>query len=96
MSKAWAGGSTRAWRAVRARVLLRDGYLCQLKVDGVCTVDAPMRGGHVHHLHGKDACWGCRSDRSDHLVAACAECNLHVGDPSTDTDPPNRGVTAWT
>lgn len=95
MSKGWEGGSTRAWRGVRARVLLRDGYLCQLRMPGVCTVDAPARGGHVHHLHGKASCVGCRADRHDHLVASCKACNLHTGDPSTTVDPPNRGVTKW-
>lgn len=95
MSKAWEGGSTRAWRKVRARVLSRDGYLCQLRIPRVCTVDAPLVGGHVHHLHGKDACLGCAADNPGHLTAACKACNLHVGDPSTSVDPPNRGVTKW-
>lgn len=96
MSRGWAGGSTRAWRAVRARVLLRDGYLCTLKIKRVCTTYAPMRGGHVHHIHGKTNCAGCRADRADHLVAACPACNLHVGEPAAAApDPPNRGVTKW-
>jgi 5-methylcytosine-specific restriction endonuclease McrA len=95
VSKGWIHGSTRAWRATRARVLTRDGFLCQLKIRGVCTVDAPMRGGHAHHVHGKESgCVGCAADRMDHLVATCAACNLHVGEPAAG-DPPNRGVTKW-
>lgn len=94
MSKSWAGGSTRAWRNVRARVLARDGYLCQLRIPGVCTVGAPLAGGHVHHLHGKGACRGCSADLPSHLVATCKACNLHVGEPPA-ADPPNRSVTKW-
>ena len=38
MSKAWKGGSTTAWRRVRALVLARDGYRCRLALPGgVCT-----------------------------------------------------------
>lgn len=74
---------------------MRDGYLCRLRVAGVCTVYAPMCGGHAHHVHGKlSGCAGCAADRMDHLVATCAACNLHVGEPAA-SDPPNRGVTKW-
>lgn len=34
MSAAWAGGSTRAWRRLRAAVLERDGGRCQVPVEG--------------------------------------------------------------
>jgi hypothetical protein len=70
-----------------------------MRVQGVCTVHAPMRGGHVHHLHGKVNCAGCRADQADHLAACCPACNLHIGDPAgaarAATDPPNAGVTKW-
>jgi len=67
----WDGrGSTTAWRKVRAVVLARDGYICQLRISGVCT----YRARHVHHLHGKDM-----GDHPSGLVASCAECNLHLG-----------------
>ena len=112
MSKAWDGGSTRAWRIKRARVLLRDGFLCRVKIGGVCTTYAPahrgprcaLRGhgpcalcaGQAHHIHGRaSGCAGCAADHPDHLIAACRACNLHVGDPSRDADPPNKGVTTW-
>ena len=57
-------GSTRQWRQVRAQVLLRDGYRCQL-----CGRPA----GHVDHIVVK------RDGGSDHpgnLRATCAACNL--------------------
>lgn len=95
MSKAWDKGSTSAWRKVRALVLRRDGYLCQLRVPGVCTVAAPLRGGHAHHIHGRaGGCAGCAADLPSHIVAACAACNLATGEPAP-ADPPNRSVTQW-
>lgn len=95
MSKGWSRGSTRAWREVRARVLARDGYLCQLRIEGVCTVSAPLAGGHAHHVHGKTSgCAGCAADLPSHIVAACGPCNLRVGEPAPG-DPPNQGVTQW-
>jgi 5-methylcytosine-specific restriction endonuclease McrA len=41
-SKAWAGGSTRAWRTVRAQALQRDGDRCVR-----CGATSPLV---VHHL----------------------------------------------
>jgi 5-methylcytosine-specific restriction endonuclease McrA len=84
VSKAWTGGSTRAWRRVRALVLARDGRLCRLQLAGCTTVAT-----HVHHVRGK-----ARGDDPAHLVAACAGCNLKVGDPTT-YDPEPRSVTKW-
>lgn len=89
MSQWWQGGSTRAWRKIRARVLHRDGYQCQLRLAG-CTRTAPLRGGHVHHTHGKKY-----GDDPRFLVAACRNCNLKLGNPDRTTDPPNRTVTKW-
>jgi 5-methylcytosine-specific restriction endonuclease McrA len=96
MSQAWSSGSTRAWRTRRALVLARDRYLCQMKTDAICTVRAPLAGGHVHHKHGRDSgCVGCAADHPDHLIAACKACNLHAGNPSR-TDPICQPVTRWT
>lgn len=86
MSKAWAGGSTRAWRKLRLEVLLRDGYQCKLRVPGVCT----GRADSVHHTLGKGV-----SDDPAHLVAACTACNVHIGQPSKATDPKPRPLTRW-
>lgn len=84
MSKGWAGGSTTAWRRTRRAVLRRDGYRCQLKLDG-CTTNA----NHVHHLDGK-----ALGDDPRRLVAACEHCNLKTGDP-TKQDPQPRPRRQW-
>jgi len=83
ISKSWEGGSTRASRTQRARILLRDGNTCQLKIPNVCTQAAE----HAHHVLGKGI-----SELDIDIVAACAACNLHVGQPNGD--PPHR-VTQW-
>lgn len=103
MSKTWAGGSTRRWRRVRALVLARDGYRCRAHEDGwcdrvpgmhACTGRAEQGGpdaGHAHHTHGR----AVTGDDMRYLVASCAACNLHIGDPTVRDDPPNRAVTRW-
>lgn len=62
---------------------------CRVRVPGICVgVSYPM---HVHHMDGVGA-----GDRLDRLVAACAPCNLHIGDPvKRGDDPPCRAVTKW-
>ncbi|SCF22699.1 HNH endonuclease [Micromonospora mirobrigensis] len=87
MSESWAKGSTRAWRKVRALVLARDGYTCQLRLPGVCTTQA----NHAHHTHGR----GVTGDDPRYIVAACEACNLAVGDPTKNDDPPNEAITRW-
>lgn len=87
MSKAWANGSTRGWRIIRARILQRDSYQCQIKLPGVCTTQAT----HVHHTHGKLV----TGDDPRYLVSACRACNLRVGDPTKQPDPPHRPITKW-
>lgn len=96
MSGAWAGGSTSAWRRVRAFVLLRDQYRCRIALPGVwvnargqkrkCAGTADC----VHHLDGK-----AKGDDHERMIAACTPCNLRVGDPTTAADPPGRGMTRW-
>lgn len=85
MSRGWVGGSTRRWRKTRAMVLVRDGYLCQIRLPG-CTRDATQ----VHHVAGKKY-----GDDPALLVAACQPCNNKVGDPNKGSDPPNEAVTRW-
>lgn len=90
MSRSWRGGSTRAWRRIRARVLednRRDnGGRCTLQVPGVCTGEAT----HVHHVKGR----AITGDDPRWLVASCAACNLHVGEPSKH-EPKARKISTW-
>lgn len=74
-------GSSRAWRRVRAHVLDRDRYRCQLQLDG-CTYRATV----AHHT----VTFIGRPEDVDPalIIAACEHCNLAVGDPaSTDPEP---------
>jgi 5-methylcytosine-specific restriction endonuclease McrA len=107
VSRGWAGGSTRAWRTLRAAVLARDGFRCRAHPDHctqarakshTCTGAAPLSGGpgvagHVHHTRGREM----TGDDPAHLVAACPACNLAIGEPGarTATDPQPRPVTRW-
>jgi hypothetical protein len=87
MSEGWAGGSTRAWRRVRAFVLARDGHRCRIRLEGVCVGVAT----HAHHTRGK-----AYGDDPRFIVAACAPCNLKKGDPTrVKGDPPCNPVTVW-
>ena len=61
-------GSTRAWRVIRNRVLIRDGYECAYCGQHATTVDhivPRVQGG---------------TDDDDNLVAACALCNALKSD----------------
>lgn len=103
MSRSWDSGSTRAWRRIRALVLTRDGQRCRAHRDGwcdrvptphVCTEIAALSGpdrGHAHHTHGRSV----TGDDPRFIVAACESCNLHIGDPTEQVDPPNEAVTRW-
>lgn len=102
----WSGGSTRAWRALRALVLARDRYTCKAHPahcnaagapEHTCTVAAPLQGGpgvagHAHHTRGKRV----TGDNPAFIVAACPSCNLAIGEPGArGTDPAPRPRTAW-
>lgn len=94
MSKGWAGGSTTAWRKVRAFVLNRDLYRCRAHADGLCQRkpgphDCTGVGEQAHHVYGKRY-----GDDPAHIVASCAPCNLHIGDPDHG-DPQGRSMTRW-
>lgn len=107
MSGGWKGGGSRAWRRVKAAVLLtnrlRNGGTCQVRVDAVCTGVAQT----AHHVLGR----AVTGDDPDHLAASCHACNLHIGEPARHDptcplcarsainarrdDPPHRAVTNW-
>ncbi|MDX6436767.1 MAG: 5-methylcytosine-specific restriction enzyme [Gaiellaceae bacterium] len=69
----WQGGSTRAWRRLRARVLVRDDYRCQH-----CGKPAT----HADHVLPKAA---GGSDHIGNLEALCTDCNLLKGDAMPTT-----------
>jgi 5-methylcytosine-specific restriction endonuclease McrA len=58
---------------VRAQVLARDGFRCQIRLEGICTVTA-TEVDHVDPL----ALYGPTCDLS-RLRAACGPCNHHLG-----------------
>lgn len=95
----WDGGSTRSWRVVRAAVLRRDGYRCRAHSEGWCA-RAGVRGGHrctelathAHHTRGR----AVTGDDPRFIVAACAPCNLFIGEPTNvRKDPPCSPITQW-
>lgn len=84
---AWKGGSTRAWRTIRARVLANNpGGQCQLHIPNVCTGQAT----HVHHILGRTI----TGDDPKYLMPTCAACNLHVGEPGKRGPKPTP-TTRW-
>ena len=85
MSKSWEGGSTTAWRRTRRMVMDRDGWACQLRLDG-CT----GRAEHAHHTHGRNV----TGDDPRFIVAACPSCNLKTGQPQGNP-PPEPPRTQW-
>lgn len=77
MSRAWAGGSTRAWRRTRRAVLERDGHRCQRPADdrdGPCLAPANTVG-HVDPL----CAGGVKLAPADRLRAECAFHNYSDG-----------------
>lgn len=85
MSRAWAGGSTRAHRQLRAIVALRDGGMCKLQTSDQCQT----YGNQLHHKLGKGV-----SDDPDDCCWSCGPCNREVGDPRK-TDPAPEPRTKW-
>ena len=92
MSRSWAKGSTRAWRRRRAAVLLANANTnkgrCALDVGRHCPRHGRPCAGvcagvatQVHHGRGKAA-------GDVDLVACCAPCNGHVGQPGAVSPDP--------
>lgn len=86
MSRAWAAGSTWAWRRLRLQILARDGYQCTIGLPG-CKVRADC----VHHTKGR----AVTGDDPRYLAAACSHCNARIGDPSKHADPAPQPLTLW-
>lgn len=79
MSEAWRGGSTREWRRLRALILelnrQTNGGHCRAGVLRVCKRVASV----AHHTLGRNV----TGDDPRFIVAICAPCNIHIGDPQT-------------
>lgn len=60
------------WERTRLAVLARDGHVCRLQFQGVCTTVATTVDHVVAKVHGG-------SDDPSNLVAACHPCNLRKG-----------------
>lgn len=88
MSKAWSGGSDSRWRAFRLTILERDRWTCTLREAG-CT----GRAQHVHHLIPL-ARGGAKYDPHN-CAAACAACNMALGDTPPAPQPEPRPSSAW-
>lgn len=90
MSKAWAKGSTAAWRKLRARILfdnqVENQGRCTVQIEDVCTGQANT----VHHVLGRLV----TGDDPRYLVACCKECNGHIGEPKR-TSPQHKTITKW-
>lgn len=67
------GAYDRRWRTVRAGVLSRDGYRCQMRLDDRCTVIADTVD-HIDRLMDG----GAKLDPAN-LRAACKHCNSRDG-----------------
>lgn len=87
MSRSWAAGSTTRWRQIRAYVLRRDGYTCQIN-GPVCTRRATEVDHIVEKAHGGQ-------DNPDNLRAACRACNLGRNARQPAPEPPTRKVSNW-
>lgn len=82
MSKAWASGSTAAWRRLRLAIADRDGWTCQL-----CGEPIPrgLRRDHprslqIHHTRDRRLV----GDNPEFLQASHRLCNQQAGQPGRD------------
>jgi hypothetical protein len=101
VSKAWRGGSTRAWRKLRAEILeanrVNNGGRCQAQVKHICSGLATI----AHHTRGREV----TGDDPRYIVGVCKPCNLHIGNPIehekkcrlcvADHDPAPLQLTDW-
>lgn len=87
-------GSTRRWRRLRLLVLDRDGWRCQLPVDGGGESDVALCGAWASHVdHITPRALGGTDDPAN-LRAACRACNLRRGARITTASPTGRNRLA--
>ena len=60
------------WSSVRRLVLARDAHRCQIRIPGVCTIDAT----EVDHIVPRSLAGG---DELDNLRSVCHPCHLGRG-----------------
>lgn len=83
----WNDLNPRVRRRLRLAVFARDGWICQLRYEGICTHGAEVAD------HKRDrAVYG---DGLDNLQAACAACNGHKGKPGRLDPPYEAPPGAW-
>jgi len=83
-------GSTAAWRTIRAYILGRDRWLCQIGTEGVCTGVATCADHIVPREVGG-------TDLETNLRAACEPCNLARNRErlKLEHEPRPRRVSRW-
>lgn len=81
----WSSLPARTRARLRRAVLERDGFRCQLRLEGCTTV-----AEQADHIRPREVA----GDGLDNLQAACAWCNNSKGEPNRgDPDPTPR--TRW-
>lgn len=100
MSRAWARGSTAAWRRLRAQVLhtnlVENQGRCQVAIPGTWTNSKGETkqcqgvADCVHHRLGRDV----TGDDPRYLVPCCTACNLHIGEVKNHS-PQHKRVSEW-
>lgn len=78
----WSTLNARTRSKLRAAVLHRDGYRCQIRLPGCTTVATT-----ADHVAPRET----GGDGLDNLRAACMGCNVRRGDPKKQ-DPPSRAL----
>ncbi len=85
-TSSWSELPSRVRRRLRLAVFARDGYRCQLGLEG-CTIAAEA----ADHIHDR----ATHGDGMDNLQAACNSCNLKKGKPSAQDPKHQPAQGAW-